>query len=60
MPTLMLWGKQDVALGDEMAQPSIDLCDDGTLVFHEDATHWVQHDQSDEVNEQLLRFLEPK
>ncbi|MBN1665459.1 MAG: alpha/beta hydrolase [Anaerolineales bacterium] len=60
VPTLMLWGKQDVALSHEMAQPSIDLCDDGKLVFFEDATHWLQHDKADEVNEQLLRFLNPK
>ena len=60
VPTLMLWGKQDVALSYEMAQPSIDLCDDGTLVFYEDATHWVQHNKADEVNKQLLRFLDLK
>ncbi|MBP8292948.1 MAG: alpha/beta hydrolase, partial [Caldilineaceae bacterium] len=32
VPTLMLWGAQDIALGRELAQPSIDQCDDGRLV----------------------------
>jgi pimeloyl-ACP methyl ester carboxylesterase len=59
VPTLMLWGKQDVALGHEMAQPSIDLCEDGVLVFFDDATHWVQHDMVNEVSNQLLKFLTP-
>jgi pimeloyl-ACP methyl ester carboxylesterase len=57
-PTLLLWGKQDVALGSEMAQPSIDLCEDGKLVFFEDATHWVQHDEAETVNQLLLDFLQ--
>jgi pimeloyl-ACP methyl ester carboxylesterase len=57
VPTLMLWGKQDVALSYEMAQPSIDLCEQGELVFFDDATHWVQHDKAAEVNTHLLRFL---
>jgi pimeloyl-ACP methyl ester carboxylesterase len=57
IPTLLLWGKQDVALSSEMAQPSIDLCDDGQLIFFEQATHWVQHDEAEAVNELVLDFL---
>jgi pimeloyl-ACP methyl ester carboxylesterase len=57
VPTLMLWGKQDIALSYEMAEASIDLCDDGTLIFFEDATHWVQHDEAEKVTEHLLKFL---
>jgi pimeloyl-ACP methyl ester carboxylesterase len=61
MPTLMLWGKQDIALDASMAQPSIELCDGGGLVMYENATHWVQHDEADRVNAELLGFLsEPK
>ncbi|MDX1520382.1 MAG: alpha/beta hydrolase [Anaerolineae bacterium] len=57
VPTLLIWGAQDTVLGREMAQPSIDLCDDGRLVFIEEATHWVQHEESDRVNELLDTFL---
>lgn len=60
VPTLLIWGAQDVALGREMAQPSIDLCDDGRLVFIEEATHWVQHDEPARVNQLLLEFLATK
>ncbi|RJP49357.1 MAG: alpha/beta hydrolase [Anaerolineaceae bacterium] len=57
VPTLMLWGKRDVALSHEMAQPSIELCERGELVTFERATHWVQHDAADEVNQKLIAFL---
>jgi pimeloyl-ACP methyl ester carboxylesterase len=57
VPTLMIWGVHDVALGREMAQPSIDYCDNGRLVFIEEATHWVQHDAPERVNKLLQEFL---
>lgn len=57
VPTLLIWGAQDVALSRIMAQSSIDLCDNGRLVFIEEATHWVQHDEPARVNQLLLEFL---
>jgi pimeloyl-ACP methyl ester carboxylesterase len=57
VPTLMLWGRRDVALSFEMAQPSIELCERGELVSFDRATHWVQHDAADEVNQKLIEFL---
>jgi len=57
IPTLILWGKNDVALSYQMAQPSVDLCDDGRLVTFEQATHWVQHDEAEAVSQHLLVFF---
>jgi pimeloyl-ACP methyl ester carboxylesterase len=57
VPTLLIWGAQDQALGREMAQPSIDLCDDGRLIFIEEATHWVQHEEAERVNQLIHEFL---
>jgi epoxide hydrolase 4 len=57
VPTLLLWGAQDRFLGREMAQPSIDLCDEGRLEFFEDATHWLQHEEPEAVNGRLIEFL---
>jgi len=57
IPTLMMWGVQDMALARWMARPSIDYCDDGKLVFFEDATHWVQHDRAADVNALLIEFF---
>jgi len=56
-PTLMIWGAKDAFLSREMAQPSIDLCDDGRLVMIENATHWVQHEEAERVNALLGEFL---
>lgn len=57
VPTLILWGAKDFALTYRMARPSLDYCDDSNLIFFPDATHWVQHEETDEVNRQLLTFL---
>ena len=57
LPTLVLWGKRDIALSHEMAQPSIDLCEDGQLIFFENATHWVQHDEAEAVTAYLIGFF---
>jgi pimeloyl-ACP methyl ester carboxylesterase len=56
-PTLMIWGAKDIALDRSMAQPSIELCKQGRLVFFEQATHWVQHDEPERVSRLLLDFL---
>jgi pimeloyl-ACP methyl ester carboxylesterase len=57
VPTLLIWGMHDAALNHSMARPSIDYCDDGKLVLFEDATHWVQHDEAESVNQLLIEFL---
>lgn len=57
LPVHIIWGKQDVALGAEMAEDSLAYCADGELTFIERATHWVQHDARDQVNEILLNFF---
>ena len=57
VPTFLIWGARDRALLREMAQPSIDLCDDGRLVFLEEATHWAQHEEADAVNAMLADFF---
>ncbi|MGJ7534286.1 MULTISPECIES: alpha/beta fold hydrolase [unclassified Variovorax] len=57
VPTLLLWGVQDQALGTEMAQPSIDLCDQGELQRIEGAGHWVLHEEGVDVSRRILAFI---
>ncbi|MFB6230336.1 MAG: alpha/beta fold hydrolase [Salinibacter sp.] len=57
VPTLVLWGAQDVALGRQMAVPSAAMCVDGRLETIDTATHWVQHDAPELVNRHLLDHL---
>jgi pimeloyl-ACP methyl ester carboxylesterase len=58
VPTLIVWGKNDVALTHVMAEQSLKYCDDGRLVMLESATHWVQHDEPDRVNQLLVEFMQ--
>jgi pimeloyl-ACP methyl ester carboxylesterase len=57
VPTLLLWGTQDRFLGRELAQPSIERCDEGRLVFLEEAGHFVQHEEPERVNGILADFF---
>jgi pimeloyl-ACP methyl ester carboxylesterase len=57
VPTLIIWGRHDVALLPQMAQQSLQYCDNGRLFMLENATHWVQHDAPERVNQHLLEFL---
>lgn len=57
-PMLLIWGAQDTALGRELARPSVEqYCLNGEVVFIEEATHWVQHDEPERVNKLIARFL---
>lgn len=58
VPTLILWGEQDVALEKVLAEKSLEVCQNGRLIFFPEATHWVHHDESDAVNNHLLNFLQ--
>lgn len=40
-----------------MAQPSVDMCDNGRLEFVHGASHWVQHEYPERVNELILNFI---
>ncbi len=56
-PTLLIWGKQDKVMLPELAQASIELCDDGRLVYIEEASHWVQHEAPEKVNQLLIDWF---
>jgi pimeloyl-ACP methyl ester carboxylesterase len=55
--TLILWGKQDRFVLPEAANASLAQCDNGRLVTYENATHWLQHEESDDVNRHIVEFL---
>ena len=54
VPTLLIWGVRDQFLKREQASLSIKLCDQGRVVFFENATHWVQHEEVEEVNRLIV------
>jgi len=56
-PVLLLWGNQDAFLRSEMAEPSLHFCQHGQLSFLPEATHWLHHEQPEQVNEQIYSFV---
>ena len=58
VPTLVLWGEDDLALDARLAERSLALCAEGRLVTFPGVSHWVQHEAADAVNRELLTFLD--
>jgi pimeloyl-ACP methyl ester carboxylesterase len=56
-PTLIIWGKRDTYAVPELAGSSKSLCDKGRIVWLNQSSHWVQHDEPDRVTELLTEFL---
>jgi pimeloyl-ACP methyl ester carboxylesterase len=57
VPTLIVWGAKDSAIRARYAIASAAMCDDAKLELFEHATHWVQHEEAERVNERLIEFL---
>lgn len=58
-PVLVIWGERDRALGKELAGPPPELVPNARVERLPDASHWVQNDRPERVNELLLEFLAP-
>ncbi len=56
-PTLILWGEKDQFLGTAVARESLKVLEQGELVFFPKSTHWIQHDEPDDVNKYLLEWI---
>lgn len=55
--TLVIWGMRDRHIGSELAEPPKEWVPDVRVERIEEATHWVQHDASERVNELLVGFF---
>jgi len=57
-PTLVIWGMRDRHIGSELAEPAPEWVPNVHVERIADATHWVQHDAPERVNELLLGFFD--
>lgn len=57
VPTLVLWGEQDIAISIEVLDGMEDYVPDLTVKRFPDASHWVQQDVPEEVNAELGAWL---
>ncbi len=58
VPTLMIWGEEDLALGVELTDGYEDLVQDFTLVRLKGVGHWVQQEAPEIVNKHLGAWLD--
>ncbi|MCX7707089.1 MAG: alpha/beta fold hydrolase [Anaerolineae bacterium] len=56
-PVLVIWGEQDRYLGPELAEPGKKWVPNCRVERLPDASHWVQADAAERVNELLVGFL---
>lgn len=57
VPTLMIWGEQDQALGKELTYGTEHYVRDFQIKYISDASHWVQQEQPQLVNQYMREFL---
>ncbi|HEV3035206.1 MAG TPA: alpha/beta hydrolase [Solirubrobacteraceae bacterium] len=57
VPVLVIWGQRDSVLGSELAEPESKWVSDVRVERIPQATHWVQHDAPERVNELLTGFF---
>lgn len=57
VPTLMIWGEDDVALGKELTYGTERLVRDLRIEYIPDCSHWVQQDRPETVNRYMREFL---
>ena len=58
IPTLIIWGEQDRDLGRELAEPDRAWVPDVRVERISEASHWLQADAPERVNQLMLDFLE--
>lgn len=57
VPTLMIWGEQDIALCKELTYGTEEWVTDFRIHYIPDCGHWVQVEAAQEVNQVLLHFI---
>jgi pimeloyl-ACP methyl ester carboxylesterase len=60
VPTLMIWGEEDAALGIELTKGYEPWVSDFTLERLPGVSHWVQQEAPEAVNERMTRWLAGK
>ncbi|HLJ46287.1 MAG TPA: alpha/beta hydrolase [Bryobacteraceae bacterium] len=56
-PTLVIRGKNDAYAMPELAEATRKICEDGRVVYLDQSSHWVQHDEPGKVLTLLSAFL---
>lgn len=60
VPTLMIWGENDTALGKELTYDTTAYVRDFQIKYIPNCGHWVQQEQPELVNQYMAEFLQTK
>lgn len=60
VPTLMIWGENDTALGKELTYDTVAYVRDFQIKYIPNSGHWVQQEQPELVNQYIQEFLRTK
>ena len=58
IPTLMIWGENDIYLGKELTYGTDDYVHNLTIKYIPNCSHWVQQEQPELVNQYMADFLD--
>ncbi|MGE6631916.1 alpha/beta fold hydrolase [Bacillus sp. NPDC077027] len=58
LPVRMIWGMEDQFLSRKLAKETMKICPNGQLIFIDGASHWVNHEKPEIVNQLLLEFVQ--
>lgn len=58
IPTLLIWGENDTALGVELTYGTEDYVEDLKICYIPNCSHWVQQEQPQLVNQYMRDFLD--
>ncbi|MDX2212107.1 MAG: alpha/beta hydrolase [Oculatellaceae cyanobacterium bins.114] len=57
IPTLLIWGEKDIALGKELTYGTEAYVENLQICYIPDCSHWVHHEQPQRVNQTIREFL---
>lgn len=57
MPVKIIWGEKDSFLSQNLAEESLSFINATSVAWIKDATHWVNQEEADMVNQEILEFL---
>jgi len=58
IPTLILWGENDIFLLPEMAHKSLEYCDNGQCLLLPGVSHWINHEEPARVSRELIAHFQ--
>lgn len=56
-PSLVLWGEKDIYLSRSLTENLRDYCENLTVKYFPDCSHWINLEAVEEINEEISKFM---